>query len=64
MRLLVAAFGTVVFLAGCQSLAISMAGAGATAALENDIVAQTQKMLEARPATASVPGPNRVNSFD
>src|SRR4051794_5912 len=33
MRLLLAAFGTVVFLAGCQSLAISMAGAGATAAL-------------------------------
>ena len=34
------------------------------AATANQIVAQTQKMLEARPATASVPGAKRVSSFD
>ncbi|MFL6565914.1 MAG: hypothetical protein ACJ8G5_13355 [Burkholderiales bacterium] len=34
------------------------------AATANEIVAQTQKMLEARRASASVRGAKRVNSFD
>jgi len=47
MRVLVAALGAAVLLGGCQSLALSMAGAGATAALGATLVGVSYRTFTA-----------------
>jgi hypothetical protein len=47
MRTLLAAFAIAVFLPGCQSLALSMAGAGATAAIGASIAGITYRTFTA-----------------